>query len=99
MAERSKALRSGRSLSGGVGSNPTSDKSFPLVCGETLARLSPPRCRKSDYETDALPTALTRLCLQPEGHPTFKYLTKSQGGGFFELDSLDQRLIKVAEIA
>ena len=28
MAERSKALRSGRSLSGGVGSNPTSDKNF-----------------------------------------------------------------------
>src|SRR4029434_5528040 len=28
-----------------------------------------------------------------------KYLTKSQGGGFFELDSLDQRLITVAEIA
>src|SRR4029434_2239531 len=35
--------RSGRSLSGGVGSNPTSDKRFPLVCGETLDRLSPPR--------------------------------------------------------
>src|SRR4029434_1241774 len=45
IAERSKALRSGRSLSGGVGSNPTSDKSFPLVCGETLDSLSPPRCR------------------------------------------------------
>lgn len=30
MAERSKALRSGRSLSGGVGSNPTSDKTFNL---------------------------------------------------------------------
>src|SRR4029434_2899657 len=42
---RSKALRAGRSLSGGVGSNPTSDKSFPLVCGETLDSLSPPRCR------------------------------------------------------
>src|SRR4029434_2702581 len=28
-----------------------------------------------------------------------KYLTKSQGGGFFELDSLDQRLIPVAEKA
>src|SRR4029434_2679179 len=26
--------------------------------------------RPSDYETDALPTALTRLCLQPEGHPS-----------------------------
>src|SRR4029434_1980675 len=40
MAERSKALRSGRSLSGGVGSNPTSDKSFPLVVWATLGILS-----------------------------------------------------------
>ena len=38
MAERSKALRSGRSLSGGVGSNPTSDKTFSLR--DKMARLS-----------------------------------------------------------
>src|SRR4029434_5713530 len=31
MAERSKALRSGRSLSGGVGSNPTSDNTFIVL--------------------------------------------------------------------
>ena len=43
MAERSKALRSGRSLVRGVGSNPTSVKNSKFIDLDTLAAATLPR--------------------------------------------------------